>query len=59
MSPILLELIVLGLGLGLLLVESFAERLNRNTIAIIGIVGLACVFLLLQFGSFPSTAVTG
>ncbi len=59
MSPILLELIVLGLGLGLLLVESFAERLNRNTIAIIGIVGLACVFLLLQFGSFPSTTVAG
>src|SRR5260221_3617903 len=59
MSPIFLELIVLGLGLGMLLIESFAERLNRNTIAIIGIIGLACVFLLLQFGSFSSTAVTG
>ena len=59
MSPILLELIVLALGLGLLLAESFADRLNRNTIAIIGIIGLACVFLLLQFGSFPSTAVAG
>jgi NADH-quinone oxidoreductase subunit N len=59
MSPILVELIVLALGLALLLAESFAERLNRNTIAIIGIIGLACVFLLLQFGSFPASEVAG
>src|SRR5260370_33386920 len=59
MSPIFLELIVLGLGLALLLMASVAERLNRNTIASIGILGLACVFLLVQFGSFSSTAVTG
>ncbi|HYZ75029.1 MAG TPA: hypothetical protein VE641_18265, partial [Chthoniobacterales bacterium] len=59
MSPILLELIVLTLGLGLLLAESFADRLNRNTIAIIGIIGLACVFLLLQFGGFSVSEVAG
>src|ERR1700733_13171818 len=59
MSPILVELIVLALGLGLLLAESFADRLNRNVLAIVGIVGLAFVFLLLQFGNFPSTAVAG
>ncbi|MBV8816480.1 MAG: NADH-quinone oxidoreductase subunit N [Verrucomicrobia bacterium] len=59
MSPIIVELIVLALGMALLLVESFAERLNRNTIATIGIVGLAAVFLLLQFGDFSASGIAG
>ncbi|MBV9276277.1 MAG: NADH-quinone oxidoreductase subunit N [Verrucomicrobia bacterium] len=59
MSPIIVELIVLGLGMALLLVESFADKLNRNTIATIGIVGLAAVFLLLQFGDFSASGIAG
>jgi NADH-quinone oxidoreductase subunit N len=59
MSPIIVELIVLALGMALLLVESFAEKLNRNTIATIGIVGLAAVFLLLQFGDFSASGIAG
>jgi NADH-quinone oxidoreductase subunit N len=59
MSPIIVELIVLALGMGLLLVESFAEKLNRNTMAMIGIIGLAAVFLLLQFGDFSASGIAG
>jgi NADH-quinone oxidoreductase subunit N len=59
MSPIIVELIVLALGMGLLLIESFAEKLNRNALAIIGIVGLAAVFLLLQFGDFSASGIAG
>jgi NADH-quinone oxidoreductase subunit N len=59
MSPIIVELLVLALGMGLLLIESFAEKLNRNTIAMIGIVGLAAVFLLLQFGDFSASGIAG
>src|SRR5258707_8545717 len=54
MSPIILELLVLGLGLCLLLFEAFAEKQSRNLIAWLGIIGLAAVFLLLQFGSVSS-----
>ncbi|HXL25607.1 MAG TPA: proton-conducting transporter membrane subunit, partial [Chthoniobacterales bacterium] len=51
MSPIVLELLVLGLGSFLLLFEAFAEKQNRNLIAWLGIIGLVVVFLLLQFGN--------
>jgi NADH-quinone oxidoreductase subunit N len=54
MSPIVLELLVLGLGSFLLLFESFAEKQNRNLIAWLGIIGLVVVFLLLQFGNVSS-----
>jgi uncharacterized membrane protein len=54
MSPIILELLVLGLGLCLLLFEAFAEKQSRNLIAWLGIIGLVAVFLLLQFGSISS-----
>ena len=54
MSPIILELLVLGLGLFLLLFEAFAEKQDRNLIAWFGIIGLIAVFLLLQFGKFSS-----
>jgi NADH-quinone oxidoreductase subunit N len=60
MSPLVLELLVLGLGSFLLLFEAFAEKQNRNLIAWLGIIGLAGVFLLLQFYHFPSnTGVPG
>jgi NADH-quinone oxidoreductase subunit N len=60
MSPLVLELLVLGLGLFLLLVEAFAEKQNRDLIAWLGIIGLAGVFLLLQFYHFPTnTGVAG
>jgi NADH-quinone oxidoreductase subunit N len=60
MSPLVLELLVLGLGLFLLLVEAFAEKLNRDLIAWLGIIGLGGVFLLLQFYHFPAnTGVAG
>jgi NADH-quinone oxidoreductase subunit N len=54
MSPLVLELLVLGLGLFLLLFEAFAEKQNRNLVAWLGIIGLGAVFLLLQFGQFSS-----
>jgi NADH-quinone oxidoreductase subunit N len=56
MSPLVLELLVLGLGLLLLLIEAFAEKQNRDLIAWLGIIGLAGVFLLLQFYHFPSNS---
>ncbi|MGA8479557.1 MAG: hypothetical protein WB696_16505, partial [Chthoniobacterales bacterium] len=51
MSPIVLELLVLGLGSFLLLFEAFAEKQNRDQVAWLGIIGLVVVFLLLQFGN--------
>lgn len=46
--PVFLELFVLALGILILLLESFAEKRDRKVFAIIGIIGLAIVFLLLQ-----------
>jgi NADH-quinone oxidoreductase subunit N len=55
MPPVLLELFVLALGILILVLESFAEKQDRKIFAIIGIVGLALVFLILQFsGPGPS-----
>ncbi|MBV8142328.1 MAG: NADH-quinone oxidoreductase subunit N [Verrucomicrobia bacterium] len=48
MPPVLLELFVLALGIVMLVLESFAETRDRKVFAIIGIVGLALVFLFLQ-----------
>ncbi len=60
MSPLVLDLLVLGLGLFLLLFEALAEKQNRNLTAWLGIIGLVVVFLLLQFGKFSSqTGVAG
>src|ERR1700737_1989244 len=46
--PFYFELFVLGLGILLLLLETFFEKQDRKMFAYIGIVGLAIVFLLLQ-----------
>ena len=48
MPPVFLELFVLALGILILVLESFAEKQDRKLFAIIGIVGLAIVFLVLQ-----------
>ena len=57
--PVLLELFVLGLGILILLLESFAEKRDRKIFAVIGIVGLAIVFLILQVsGPSPSGMVS-
>ena len=48
MPPVFLELFVLALGILILVLESFAEKQDRKIFAIIGIVGLAIVFLVLQ-----------
>jgi NADH-quinone oxidoreductase subunit N len=50
---ILLEVLVLLLGIGLLLLESFTDTVDRKWFAIIGIGGLAIVLILLQV-SVPS-----
>ena len=53
--PFCFELFVLALGILLLLLETFSEKRDRKTFALIGIVGLAIVFLLLQLsGPGPS-----
>src|SRR3984893_3476514 len=53
--PFYFELFVLGLGILLLLLETFFEKQDRKMFAYIGIVGLAIVFLLLQTsGPAPS-----
>src|ERR1700733_15284127 len=55
MPPVLLELFVLALVILILVLESFAEKQDRKIFAIIGSVGLALVFLILQFsGPGPS-----
>src|ERR1700737_1636923 len=46
--PFYFELFVLGLGILLLLLETFFEKQDRKMFAFIGIVGLAIVFLILQ-----------
>lgn len=48
MPPILVELLVLGLGMFLLMLEAFARHHDRRVFAFIGIVGLAGVFCVLQ-----------
>ncbi len=50
--PVFLELFVLALGILILLLESFAEKRDRKIFALIGIIGLAIVFVILQ-GSGP------
>jgi len=50
--PVCFELFVLALGILLLLLETFSEKQDRKIFALIGIIGLAIVFLLLQ-GSSP------
>src|ERR1700737_1964028 len=46
--PFYFELFVLGLGILLLLLETFFEKQDRKMFAFIGIVGLAIVFVILQ-----------
>jgi NADH-quinone oxidoreductase subunit N len=50
--PLCFELFVLALGILLLLLETFSEKQDRKVFALIGIIGLAIVFLFLQ-GSRP------
>ena len=47
-APIFFELFVLALGMLILLLESFSEKEDRKVFAVIGIVGLAIVFVFLQ-----------
>jgi len=47
-SPFLLELLVLALGLLMLLLESFSEKGDRKLFAWVGIGGLAIMFFFLQ-----------
>jgi NADH-quinone oxidoreductase subunit N len=47
-APIFFELFVLALGILILLLESFSEKEDRKMFAVIGIVGLAIVFVFLQ-----------
>jgi NADH-quinone oxidoreductase subunit N len=47
-APIFFELFVLALGILILLLESFSEKEDRKIFAVIGIVGLAIVFVFLQ-----------
>jgi NADH-quinone oxidoreductase subunit N len=59
MPPVLLELFVLALGILILVLESFAEKQDRKVFAIIGMIGLAIVFLILQAsGPGPSGMVS-
>jgi NADH-quinone oxidoreductase subunit N len=53
--PIFFELFVLALGILILLLETFAEKQDRKIFAMVGIVGLAVVFLFLQ-ASGPGTS---
>jgi NADH-quinone oxidoreductase subunit N len=46
--PIFFELFVLALGILILLLETFFEKRDRKIFAVVGIVGLAVVFLFLQ-----------
>src|SRR6201997_464826 len=46
--PVFFELFVLALGILVLLLESFSEKEDRKVFAVIGIVGLAIVFVFLQ-----------
>jgi NADH-quinone oxidoreductase subunit N len=55
MPPVILELFVLALGIVIILLESFAEKMDRKVFAWIGIVGLAAVFLFLQ-ASVPGSS---
>ncbi len=49
MPPLLIELLVLVLGLMLFLWEAFAGEQSRRTIGFAAIIGLAAIFLLVQF----------
>ena len=49
MSPIYLEAAVVILGLFLLLLETFADGLNKKDIAWLGVLGLCTVFVLTFF----------
>src|ERR1700751_4126236 len=53
--PLSFELFVLALGILMLLLETFSEKQDRKVFALIGIIGLAIVFLFLQ-GSSPGSS---
>ncbi len=56
MSPISLEIAVVVLGVLLLLVEMFADRLNKKNLAWLGILGLSVVFVLSFYATIPPDA---
>jgi NADH-quinone oxidoreductase subunit N len=58
MPPVFFELSVLALGILILLLESFSEKLDRKLFALIGIVGLAIVFLFLQASTPAPSGMT-
>src|SRR6476659_10106343 len=47
-APIFFELFVLALGMLILILESFSAKEDRKVFAVLGIVGLAIVFVFLQ-----------
>jgi NADH-quinone oxidoreductase subunit N len=56
--PLALEATVLVLGLSLLVVEMFMDRLNKKTLAWAGIAGLATVFVMSFFAKTPADLVS-
>ncbi len=56
MSPISLEIAVVILGVLLLFIEMFADRLDKKNLAWIGIVGLSAVFILSFYATIPPDA---
>ncbi len=58
MPPVFFELSVLALGILILLLETFSDKLDRKLFALIGIVGLAIVFLFLQASTPGSSGMT-
>ena len=55
-SAYLLEIAVVVLGLVVLLIEAFAERINKRSLAITGIIGLAAVLVATFFLASPPPA---
>ena len=56
MSPISLEFAVVVLGVVLLLVEMFADRMNKKNLAWLGIAGLSVVFVVSFYVTLPLDA---
>src|ERR1700751_283132 len=56
--PVLLELFVLALGILILVLETFDEKQDRKIFAVIGIVGLALVFVVLQVSGPGDSGMT-
>lgn len=56
LSPIFLEVAVVVLGLSLIFIEMFAERLDKKNLAWLGIAGLSVIFVLSFYATVPPDA---